>query len=102
MISNGTYLMILGIFLVLIVIFLLVLFFYLRRTVRCSKPFGRMTSGSVNGEEKRRIEAENGRGPGSSSSDTIQNKNFESHFEQVSHLSHGLLLLFFWILVLVC
>ena len=78
MISNGTYLMILGVFLILIVLFLVVVFFYLRKTIRCSKPFGRI-SDSVT-EEKRRNEPQ----LGSASFDTLRAKNLEGQLEQVS------------------
>jgi len=90
MISNGTYLMILGIFLVLIVIFLLVVFFYLRRTIRCSKPFDRISE-PANDEKRRNVDPETGRTlPGSLSSGTLQAKNFESQLEQVrSRLDHS-------------
>ncbi len=49
MISNGTYLMILAVFLVVIVIFLLAVFFYLRKTVANSK---RTNSGNHGVESK--------------------------------------------------
>ena len=84
MISNGTYLIILGIFLILIVIFLIAVFFYLRHTIRCVKPFSRISE-SVNEEKRLNGNPELGRTrPGSSSSGTLQAKHFESQLEQVS------------------
>ena len=82
MISNGTYLMILGVFLIVIVLFLVAVFFYLRKTTRCSKPFGRI-SDSVT-EEKRRNEPQ----AGSASLGTLRATNLEGQLEQVSISIH--------------
>ena len=51
-------------------------------TSRCSKPFGRISGGDSVNEEKRRNETQLGQR--STSSNTIQAKNFEVQLEQVS------------------
>jgi len=54
---------------------------YFPNTSRCSKPLGRIAGDSVN-EEKRRIERDHGLR--STSTNTLQAKNFEVQLEQVS------------------